>query len=64
MTISSLECGFPIVPFGDSHSVVCTSEVKLWESFSSFLPVQQLPNELQQVPVLDCEVVEALIVDV
>ena len=63
MTISSPECGFPLVLFADSHSMVGTDEGELGKLFSSPQHIQLLPNWWQQVPVLDCEVIEASIVD-
>ena len=35
VTVSSPERGFSLVPFADSHLVVCSGEVELCESFSS-----------------------------
>ena len=35
VAISSLERGFPLVFFADSHSMVCTGKFKLGKSFNS-----------------------------
>ena len=35
VTVSSLERGFPLVFFADSHSIVGTGKVELGELFSS-----------------------------
>ena len=35
VTVSSPECGFPLVLFADSHLIVDTGEVELSESFCS-----------------------------
>ena len=63
MTISSSKSHFLFIAFLDSHPIIGAGEVQLGKSLCTFQLIKGFTNKWEQIPILNDEVVKALVVN-
>jgi hypothetical protein len=64
MAIAGPESRFLFIFFTNSYLIIYILKIQLYKDLNSLEPVKGLINKRKQIPILDCNLIESIIIDI